>query len=55
MDIDTKPPKVRGFTLWKIFRLIILGALVVVLGLMVQRPERSPDSAGSRRDGAISR
>jgi hypothetical protein len=40
MDIDTKPPKAGGFSLWKIFRLIILGALVVVLGLMVQRPER---------------
>ena len=40
VDIDRKPPKVRGFTLWKIFRLIILGALVIVLGLMVQRPER---------------
>ena len=40
MDIDTKPAKAGGFTLWKISRLIVLGALVVVLGLMVQRPER---------------
>jgi len=39
MDIDA-PPKAGGFSLWKIFRLIILAGLVVVLGLMVQRPER---------------
>src|SRR5262244_898625 len=40
MDIDATPPKAGGFSLWKIFRLIILAGLVVVLGLMVQRPER---------------
>jgi hypothetical protein len=38
--MDTKPPKTGGFSLWKIFRLIILAGLVVVLGLLVQRPER---------------
>src|SRR5262249_20600640 len=40
MDIDATPPKAGGFSLWKIFRLIILAGLGVVLWLMVQRPER---------------
>jgi len=40
MNIDTKPPKAGGFSVWKISRLIILAGLVIVLGLMVQRPER---------------
>ena len=38
--MNNQPPKNSGFTLWKIFRLIVLAVLIVVLGLMIQRPER---------------
>lgn len=38
--MNSQPPKKGGFTLWKIFRLIVLAGLIVVLGLMIQRPEK---------------
>jgi hypothetical protein len=38
--MNSQPPTNGGFTLWKIFRLIVLAGLIIVLGLMIQRPER---------------